>query len=550
MAVSVGWSASTCRCTWSEGRSPKRHVSAGAREPRVTRTNPLPCLGLPCFRQERGLHAPNDEHVQAQRGDSVALLAAALCPARRRPGATAGARQGVQDADRPWRGRRAHVRLAAQAGPGTGEALSQGRQERRLRLRPEHPSGALLAQGRAHADPRLELEALHRLDGALPVRSRGQAAHHGVVQRSDQRRDQPGPLSARRRGSDAEHGGRDQARRPRPRGRGDDGAGAAPLRRLLPRQPDRDPRARDHVRERRPALGTADRQRLAQRPGEDRRPALRGRTPQGRGLDRQQRHPRDRAARWHCRSPTSPPRPWPTSSRTPSSPRTTISPRCCSRTSAPSSAATAPPTGGISVVKQFAAKQGAKFVGRERLGADQAQQGLARVRGQAARLDDRDRQEGFTRGAARAGASPRRLDRLPRRGGPQRDSGQSHARDGRGRQMPPEDRNARRRQRAVRLLLPRRRRRRPRGDLLPADEQDEREPRAHRPGPHGGPDRALSRARRGPAAGCSCPARRPRPPASAGPPRRSPRCRSPRPWRASSPGCRRRSRSRSSSRPS
>jgi hypothetical protein len=167
-------------------------------------------------------------HAQAQRGDRSSAARGGTSRARRRSGTPARAGQGLQDADRARSRGGAHIRLARQARRRPRQALPQGGQEQRLRLRSEQPPGSLLAEGRPHADPRLELEALHDLHGPFPLRPRRPAAHHRVLQRSDQRRDQLGPLPARRWRSDPEHGWTQQARRPRSGGRRDHGPGAAP----------------------------------------------------------------------------------------------------------------------------------------------------------------------------------------------------------------------------------------------------------------------------------------------------------------------------------
>ena len=80
------------------------------------------------------------------------------------------------------------------------------------------------------------------------VRAAGPAADHRLVDRRRSRDGVSQGLYLRGGGDPTLSGsGPRQARRPRARGRGDDGAGAAPLRRLLPRHVDRHPRARHHA---------------------------------------------------------------------------------------------------------------------------------------------------------------------------------------------------------------------------------------------------------------------------------------------------------------
>ena len=152
-------------------------------------------------------------------------------------------------------------------------------------------------KARRAADPRLELEALHDLDRALRASEPTgrlqttawsiDAVTDGISQGLYLRGGGDPTLSTAGSPSSPIACGRPAYR----------GSGPARLRRLVPRQPDRHPRARDHLRERRQALRSSHRQRLAERPCENLRPALPGRASQRRGLDRQQRHPRDRSRR-------------------------------------------------------------------------------------------------------------------------------------------------------------------------------------------------------------------------------------------------------------
>ena len=169
------------------------------------------------------------------------------------------------------------------------------------------------------------------------------------------------------------------------RRRSRDRQGRAALRRQLPRPPRRHPAARDQPRPPRDALGA--------HPGRRRRPV-----PRTLGREAARRRAAARpASPSAARSGAAPPRsPSPGRSRgrcsaarrrspiwrgSPTSPRTTSSPRCCSRPSAAAFGDRGSTSEGVSVAREFAAQRGAAFRGENGSGLsrqDRASPGLGR----------------------------------------------------------------------------------------------------------------------------------------------------------------------------
>ena len=219
---------------------------------------------------------------------TLALLSAAAIAA------PAGAQARSGGPDKAFRtpiahacGHRAGLGLGPEALRRPGEALPQGRPERRVRDGRKRQPGALLPQGAAPTDPRVELEALHHRDRLGPLRAAGPARDDRLVDRRRLRRGEPGALPPGWRRSDVE--------RQRPRQAGGSGAGIwrenrsgpARLRRLVPRSCHRHTPARDQRRADRDPLRAHHRRRLAGRPRKDLRPALPGCASQGRHIGRQ-----------------------------------------------------------------------------------------------------------------------------------------------------------------------------------------------------------------------------------------------------------------------
>ena len=316
---------------------------------------------LPLFHPQRMGIATRRAAVTLVRCSAALAVAAPAAQARGIAPDTAG---GHADRTRR-RPRLTRPCRASKLSGGPLEALPPSRQQRRVRDRCGHQPGALRAEGGPPSDPRLQLEALHHLDRARTLRTRRAPAHDRPVERSDHGQRQPGPLPPRWRRPDADHGRASNKLADRVRAAGVTTVqGPAPLRRLVPRQPDREcrstaspPRASAGSRAFRSTTGPrAIRRRPRHSDFED---ALRkdgvsignsvvpATAPPGAIEVAGFRLPDD--GRASCRTPTSP--------------RTTTWPRCCSRTSAAQFGDSGSTAGGIAVVQRFAAQQGARFAG-------------------------------------------------------------------------------------------------------------------------------------------------------------------------------------------